>query len=87
MNAGVEIPAFGFGVYQTPDETIASVTAALDDGYRHIDTAAAFGSPEREVGERASGHRGAKQVSLRLRYRVDRGNPVKSCRCAAFTMN
>jgi 2,5-diketo-D-gluconate reductase A len=51
MNSGVELPAIGFGVFQTPpDETIAAVVAALDVGYRHVDTAAAYGN-EREVGE------------------------------------
>lgn len=50
MNNGVEIPAIGLGVFQTPpDETVAAVTAALRTGYRHIDTAAAYGN-EREVG-------------------------------------
>jgi diketogulonate reductase-like aldo/keto reductase len=47
----VQIPALGFGVFQTPpDETIAAVETALATGYRHIDTAAAYGN-EREVGE------------------------------------
>ena len=51
LNNGVEIPAIGFGVFQTPpDETRDAVTAALSTGYRHIDTAAAYGN-EREVGE------------------------------------
>src|SRR3954463_11900203 len=51
LNNGVEIPALGFGVFQTPpDETRDAVTAALSAGYRHIDTAAAYGN-EREVGE------------------------------------
>jgi 2,5-diketo-D-gluconate reductase A len=51
LNNGVQIPALGFGVFQTPpDETIAAVTTALATGYRHIDTAAAYGN-EREVGE------------------------------------
>jgi 2,5-diketo-D-gluconate reductase A len=50
LNNGVEIPAVGFGVFQTPpDETIAAVQTALATGYRHIDTAAAYGN-EREVG-------------------------------------
>ncbi|HUH75929.1 MAG TPA: aldo/keto reductase [Devosia sp.] len=45
------MPAIGFGVFQTPpDETIAAVKEALGVGYRHIDTAAAYGN-EREVGE------------------------------------
>src|SRR4051795_359818 len=51
LNNGVELPALGLGVFQTPpDETRAAVEAALDTGYRHIDTAAAYGN-EREVGE------------------------------------
>ena len=51
LNNGVEIPALGLGVFQTPpDETRDAVRAALDAGYRHIDTAAAYGN-EREVGE------------------------------------
>jgi diketogulonate reductase-like aldo/keto reductase len=51
LNNGVELPAIGFGVFQTPpNETIAAVEEALDVGYRHIDTAAAYGN-EREVGE------------------------------------
>ncbi|MFD6422698.1 aldo/keto reductase [Streptomyces sp. NPDC060198] len=57
LNNGVEMPALGLGVFQTPpDETITAVTAALELGYRHIDTAAAYGN-EREVGQalRSSG--------------------------------
>jgi len=51
LNDGVEIPAIGFGVFQTPPaETRTAVAAALETGYRHIDTAAAYGN-EREVGE------------------------------------
>ncbi len=51
LNNGVEMPALGFGVFQTPpDETVAAVESALAIGYRHIDTAAAYGN-EREVGE------------------------------------
>ncbi|MGW4755386.1 aldo/keto reductase [Streptomyces chartreusis] len=51
LNNGVRMPALGLGVFQTPpDETRAAVTAALDLGYRHIDTAAAYGN-EREVGQ------------------------------------
>jgi 2,5-diketo-D-gluconate reductase A len=51
LNNGVQIPALGFGVFQTPpDETIAAVETALATGYRHIDTAAAYGN-ERGVGE------------------------------------
>ena len=55
LNNGVEMPALGLGVFQTPpDETRAAVDAALTTGYRHIDTAAAYGN-EREVGEAIRG--------------------------------
>lgn len=50
LNNGVELPALGFGVYQTPpDATQAAVEEALRIGYRMVDTAAAYGN-EREVG-------------------------------------
>ncbi|MFE5699865.1 aldo/keto reductase [Rhodococcus koreensis] len=51
LNNETTMPALGFGVFQTPpDATIAAVEAALQTGYRHIDTAAAYQN-EREVGE------------------------------------
>jgi diketogulonate reductase-like aldo/keto reductase len=50
LNNGLAIPALGYGVYQTPPAaTTAAVAEALRVGYRHIDTAAAYGN-EREVG-------------------------------------
>ena len=57
LNNGIEIPALGFGVFQTPpEETVSSISQALRVGYRLVDTAASYGN-EREVGEgiRASG--------------------------------
>ena len=55
LNNGVTLPAIGFGVFQTPpDETRSAVAAALSAGYRHIDTAAAYGN-EREVGDAVRG--------------------------------
>jgi diketogulonate reductase-like aldo/keto reductase len=51
LNNGVEMPAMGLGVFQTPPEvTTEAVAEALRVGYRHIDTAAAYMN-EREVGE------------------------------------
>ena len=51
LNNGVEMPAIGLGVFQTPpDVTTDAVEEALRLGYRHIDTAAAYAN-EREVGE------------------------------------
>jgi 2,5-diketo-D-gluconate reductase A len=43
LHDGVEIPQLGFGVFQVPPEdTQEVVEQALDAGYRHIDTAAAY---------------------------------------------
>jgi diketogulonate reductase-like aldo/keto reductase len=51
LNNGVTMPALGLGVFQSPPaETVTAVEAALREGYRLIDTAAAYGN-EREVGE------------------------------------
>jgi 2,5-diketo-D-gluconate reductase A len=50
LNDGNSIPQVGLGVWQTPPEdTERAVATALDAGYRHIDTAAAYDN-EREVG-------------------------------------
>lgn len=47
LNNGVEMPILGFGVYQIPPEdTERAVTEALEVGYRHIDTAAAYQNEE-----------------------------------------
>jgi diketogulonate reductase-like aldo/keto reductase len=48
---GNEIPLLGFGVWQVPDgpECEQAVRWALEAGYRHIDTAQAYGN-ERSVG-------------------------------------
>ncbi|GAA0923531.1 aldo/keto reductase [Streptomyces thermoalcalitolerans] len=45
LNNGTRMPQLGFGVFQVPDaETTAAVTAALEAGYRSIDTAAIYGN-------------------------------------------
>jgi diketogulonate reductase-like aldo/keto reductase len=52
LNNGVEMPRLGLGVWQMRSgrETRNAVRAALEIGYRLIDTAAAYGN-ERDVGE------------------------------------
>ncbi len=51
LNDGHTIPQLGFGVFKIdPAETAAAVTAALEAGYRHIDTAEMYGN-EAGVGE------------------------------------
>lgn len=47
LNNGVEMPALGLGVFQSsPSETVEAVKTALRDGYRMIDTAAAYMNEE-----------------------------------------
>lgn len=53
---GAEIPALGLGTWDARGkEVVQAVTAALDAGYRHIDTAAMYGN-EGEVGEAIRAH-------------------------------
>jgi diketogulonate reductase-like aldo/keto reductase len=43
LHDGVAIPQLGFGVFLVPpEETQRAVEAALETGYRHVDTAAAY---------------------------------------------
>lgn len=48
LHNGVKIPIIGFGTWQTPNNDIGyqAVLEALKVGYRHIDTAAAYGNEE-----------------------------------------
>lgn len=48
LNDGNEIPQVALGVYKAPNgqETEDAVTAALDAGYRHIDSAARYANEE-----------------------------------------
>ena len=52
LNDGTVIPTVGFGVFQIPNDgsTYRAVRQALEIGYRHIDTAAAYFN-EGEVGQ------------------------------------
>jgi 2,5-diketo-D-gluconate reductase A len=69
LNNGEKIPQFGFGVFLVPPaETAAAVTAALEAGYRHIDTAQMYGN-EAEVGEaiaRSGLDRGSVYLTTKL---------------------
>ena len=47
LNDGARIPQLGFGTYKVkPEETAAAVRAALDVGYRHVDTATMYHNEE-----------------------------------------
>lgn len=51
LNNAVRIPQLGFGTFQIPpEETRETTLAALEAGYRHIDTAEMYGN-EKGVGE------------------------------------
>jgi diketogulonate reductase-like aldo/keto reductase len=51
LSNGVEVPKLGLGTWMIGDDVVASsVEAALEIGYRHIDTAQAYAN-ERGVGE------------------------------------
>ncbi|RPK40311.1 putative oxidoreductase [Streptomyces sp. ADI92-24] len=51
LNNAVQIPQLGFGTFQIPpDETRETTPAALEAGYRHMDTAEMYGN-EKEVGQ------------------------------------
>ena len=50
LNNGVQMPLIGFGTFMLDGETCKNaVTAAIENGYRMIDTAEAYGN-EKEVG-------------------------------------
>lgn len=70
LNNGTVIPQVGLGVFQTPDgdTTVNAVQTALENGYRHIDTAMIYRN-EVSVGEgirRAGLPRGDSFVTTKL---------------------
>ena len=75
---GNEIPLLGLGVWQVPNgpECVTAVRWALEAGYRHIDTAQAYGNEE-SVGQalRESGL-GREEVFLTTKFYPARRDPA-----------
>ena len=71
LGDGNEIPLLGLGVWQVPDgrETENSVRWALELGYRHVDTAQAYGN-EASVG-RALGDSGVPREEVFITTKFD----------------
>lgn len=84
LSNGVAIPCVGFGTWKTPDGDVAvnSVKAALQAGYRHIDTASGYDN-ERSVG-RAVRESGLKRQDVFITSKL--GNPDQGYdkTCLAF---
>jgi diketogulonate reductase-like aldo/keto reductase len=81
MNDGRSIPALGFGVWQTRSgrQCEGAVLAAIEAGYRHIDTAAIYGNEE-SVGKavRESGIPREEIFITTKLWNEDHGNPSKA---------
>ena len=74
LNNGVEISNIGFGTWQTPDGDVAAdaVKHAIKCGYRHIDTAQAYGN-EASVG-RAVRESGVPREELFITTKLTNNN-------------
>lgn len=76
LNTGSPIPILGFGTWElTGEECLKSTKKAIEVGYRHIDTAAAYGN-HKEVGQ-AIKESGAKREDLFVTSKLWRDNLKK----------
>lgn len=83
LNNGVSIPQLGFGVYQVPPkDTKAATLAALEVGYRHIDTAQGYHNEE-GVGE-AVRESGLDRSEVFVTSKLNNGNHAHDDALAAF---
>jgi 2,5-diketo-D-gluconate reductase A len=79
---GNQMPMLGLGVWQIPDgpATVNAVRWALDLGYRHIDTAQAYGNEE-SVGKALRDSRLARdEVFITTKFYPGRDDPVAEAR-------
>jgi len=83
LNNGETIPQLGFGVYQIePADTRRSTLAALEVGYRHIDTAEMYGN-EQGVGE-AVRESGLDRTDVFVTSKLNNGFHSRTDALAAF---
>ena len=83
LNDGTTIPQLGFGTYQiAPADAKAATLAALEAGYRHIDTAEMYGN-EKEVGE-AIAESGLARADIYVTSKLNNGFHARADALAAF---
>ena len=86
---GTVMPLLGLGVWQVPDgpTCVHSVRSALELGYRHIDTAQAYGN-ESSVGEalRESGV-ARDEVFITTKFHPGRRDPLREAACSIEQLN
>ncbi|WP_031086218.1 aldo/keto reductase [Streptomyces sp. NRRL WC-3549] len=83
LNNGVQIPQLGFGTFQIPPEQTRETTlAALEAGYRHIDTAQMYGN-EKEVGQ-AVRDSGLDRADVFVTTKLDNGAHAHDAALKAF---
>jgi 2,5-diketo-D-gluconate reductase A len=83
LNNGTSIPQLGFGTFQiTPETTKVATLAALEAGYRHIDTAEMYGN-EKEVGE-AIAASGLARADIYVTSKLNNGFHDRADALAAF---
>jgi len=83
LNDGSEIPQLGFGTYQiAPEHAKAATLAALEAGYRHIDTAEMYGN-EKEVGE-AIAESGLARSDVYVTSKLNNGFHARADALSAF---
>ena len=83
LNDGTSIPQLGFGTYQiAPADAKAATLAALEAGYRHIDTAEMYGN-EKEVGE-AIAESGLARADIYVTSKLNNGFHARADALDAF---
>ena len=83
LNDDTTIPQLGFGTYQiAPADAKAATLAALEAGYRHIDTAEMYGN-EKEVGE-AIAESGLDRADIYVTSKLNNGFHARADALAAF---